>query len=183
MTVKQSTERLVGTIHSWRLAPTMMVPLLVAAATISCNNSDPDSVPELGRSTPNRATVNEAAAEIKKLGGEITFDKDSPDKQVVSVGIYKIEGADAALEHIGKLTSLKELAVTSTQVTNAGLVHLKGLTNLQVLYLDTPKVTDTGLMHLEGLTDLESLGLESPLVTDAGLAHLKGLTSACPKSQ
>ena len=122
---------------------------------------------------------NEAVAEIEKLGGQVTFDGDSPDKQVVKVVLDDVEDANAALEHVRKLTGLKELNLFGNTLTDAGLVHLKGLTSLQELWLDGTQVTDAGLMHLKRLTSLEGLHLENTQVTDAGVHDLQKALPNC----
>jgi Leucine-rich repeat (LRR) protein len=51
-------------------------------------------------------------------------------------------------------TSLSELSLSETRVTDAGLAHLRGLKGLTELWLDHTPVTDAGLAHLKGLTNL-----------------------------
>ena len=80
---------------------------------------------------------------------------------------------DAALEQVGRLTELRELALSGPAVSDAGLAHLKGLTKLFELSLDGTQVTDAGLAHLKGLTDLSKLSLVGTQVTDAGVAELQ----------
>ncbi len=85
---------------------------------------------------------------------------------------------DATLELVGQLSRLDSLRLTGTAVTDAGLVHLKGLTSLRDLQLGNTQITDAaGLAHLKGLTALRQLLLFNTPVTDAGLDHLKDLTS------
>jgi len=50
------------------------------------------------------------------------------------------------------LTTLRQLELMQTNVTDAGLVHLKGLTELQRLNLYATQVTDAGLVNLTALT-------------------------------
>jgi hypothetical protein len=47
------------------------------------------------------------------------------------------------------------------------------LTSLQELFLDGTAVTDGGLVHLHGLTRLNMLRLTNTKVTDAGVAELQ----------
>jgi hypothetical protein len=84
---------------------------------------------------------------------------------------------DAGLAHLKGLTGLQYLDLSCTQVTDAGLAHLKGLTGLQYLDLSCTQVTGAGMVHLRGLTALQELDLPVTRVTDPGLAHLKGLTA------
>ena len=53
------------------------------------------------------------------------------------------------MEHLKGLTSLQELYVHHTQVTDAGLVHLRGLTSLQELYVYHTQVSDEGVTELK----------------------------------
>lgn len=84
---------------------------------------------------------------------------------------------DAGLEHVKRLTNLKSLDLTQTNVTDAGLEHLEGLTNLQTLNLWDTQVTDAGVVHLRKLTSLEDLCLGHTQLAGPGLKHLRGLTS------
>ena len=83
---------------------------------------------------------------------------------------------DAGLAHLRGLTGLSELRLEDTPVTDAGLAHLRGLTGLTELWLDHTPVTDAGLEHLKGLTNLTYLHLSHTQITGSGLVHLKGLT-------
>jgi hypothetical protein len=47
------------------------------------------------------------------------------------------------------LTSLQELRLENTQVTDAGLAHLKGLTSLVALSLSNTQVTDAGVADIQ----------------------------------
>jgi hypothetical protein len=91
--------------------------------------------------------------------------------------LWEIDGLDdAALAHIGKVTTLRELELGDAQITSAGLKHLRGLRELTFLGLGwTKEVTDTGLPELAALSKLEVLVLSGTKVTDAGLSHLAKL--------
>ena len=106
---------------------------------------------------------------------------------------------DAGLEHISKLSGLRELSLEDTGITGVGLAylerlsdlttldfsetpvgdraleHLRGMNKLQILNLSATAVTDSGLEHLARLTALEILRLNRTLVTGAGLEHVAGL--------
>ena len=83
---------------------------------------------------------------------------------------------DAWLEHIGKLTRLKELDLENSRVSDACLVRLQGLTRLRTLNLAGTWVMDSGLCVVRKLTRLEVLDLSSTRVSDLGLESLEGLT-------
>lgn len=90
-----------------------------------------------------------------------------PDKEVSSY----------LLSQLGLLSSVEDLRLYDTQVTDAGLGYLRGLTNLERLILCNTHVTDAGLVHLRKLTKLKDLSLVRTGVTDAGIEHLKGLSN------
>jgi internalin A len=96
-----------------------------------------------------------AIAKIKKLGGRVSFDRQSSEAhgiqtgQVIDVGFIGTQVTDAELEHLKVLTSLYYLHLDGTQVTDAGLEHLKGLTSLKTLYLSGTQVTDAGVSELK----------------------------------
>lgn len=121
-------------------------------------------------------TKEQAIAAIKKLGGSVTVDEETPGKPVVKVYLRGTKVTDTDLVYLKGLTNLRQLSLYDTNVTDAGLVHLKGLTKLRTLSLSDTKVTDAGLVHLKGLTKIENLDLSGTQVTDSGLMRLKGLT-------
>ena len=82
---------------------------------------------------------------------------------------------DTGLVHLRGLTSLERLLLGKTHITDAGLVHLKDLCTLKHLCLHDTGISDAGLAQLQGLTSLETLCLANTNITDAGLAHLQGL--------
>lgn len=120
-------------------------------------------------------------------------------KNLETLYLYHPQGrtTDAAMKHIGRLTKLKVLRMSSTQVTDAGLIHLASLENLREIWLPR-RVTDAGLLHLRGFRHLEYLWMTPEMtdngvaalhahphlrilwlpytITDAGLAHLRALS-------
>ncbi|CAI5458033.1 unnamed protein product [Closterium sp. Yama58-4] len=83
---------------------------------------------------------------------------------------------DNALEGIGSASSLTNLDITNTKVTDAGLLQLVDVVSLKLLILDCKGVTNAGMEHVGKLTNLETLSLEGTAVTDAGLKPLTALT-------
>ena len=129
---------------------------------------------EPANTEPGKSMPDEAIAAIKKLGGKVTVDGNNAAIKV-RLGYSKI--TDAELEHLKRLTELKELLLNNTDITDAGLVHLKKLPNLELLIIRKTKITDAGLVHLNGLTKLQGLGFTNTNVTDAGLVHIESLTN------
>lgn len=73
-------------------------------------------------------------------------------------------------------TTLRNLILDETPISDTGLVHLQELIGLQFLSLYGTRVTDAGLVHLHGLKSLRELYLSGAQITDAGLAEVKNLT-------
>jgi hypothetical protein len=131
---------------------------------------------------------------LRKLLGDDFF------SDVVCVFLDDCPDGDAAIEHLGGLTTLQALRLRGrvdtnaglarrdemrqladswrdrTDVTDADLARLKELWEHQAVWLDVSEVTNAGLARLGGFTRLQQLILSSTKVTDAGLAHLSGLT-------
>jgi Leucine-rich repeat (LRR) protein len=127
------------------------------------------------RAQDRKAAQERAIAEIKKMGGKVEVDTQSPDITVLGVNLKHTKVMDASLEHLKELTKLQILYLKDTQVTDNGMVYLKGLTNIEALELGRTRVTDKGLEHLKGFIRLQRLDLAGTQVTDKGLEHLKGL--------
>ncbi len=88
---------------------------------------------------------------------------------------------DVGLQHLGKITALKGLDLSSTRITDAGLRHLAQLPALEWLFLEDTQTNGSGLLHLSGHANLSALYLSHSNVNDSGLqacanfARLKGL--------
>jgi hypothetical protein len=80
---------------------------------------------------------------------------------------------DVDLEQIGRLHRLRKLMLHETPITSAGLAHLRNLGELRNLDLSFTAISDEGLRHLAALKKLERLGLAETSVTDAGIADLQ----------
>jgi hypothetical protein len=84
--------------------------------------------------------------------------------------------SDAGLEHLGKLTRLRELRLAGDQISDRGLAHLARNTDLRTLILDGTRVTVAGIARRPFAADLELLALAGETVNDATLAGLDALT-------
>ena len=115
--------------------PMRFTPIHLLLVGLIGSNAIAQSAKPATNNTPN-VSHSAAIAAIKKLGGSVKIDTESPDRPVIRVD----------LDGYGK-------------VTDADLVYLKELTSLERLYLSSSKITDVGLVHLKGLTNLVSLGL------------------------
>lgn len=83
---------------------------------------------------------------------------------------------DESMAQLGRLTSLRWLALWGTGISDAGVENLRPLTQLRSLMLGNTKITDKSLEVVKGFDRLESLQLENTLITDDGLANLSALT-------
>ena len=120
--------------------------------------------------------VEDAAAEIEKLGGRCDVDGKG---QVRTVSLKGPRFTDAMAEHLRGLTGLERLYLVKTQVGDSGLAHLKGLTDLERLCLGGTQVTDAGLEHLKELTGLRRLDLRATQVGDVGADELSKALPNC----
>jgi hypothetical protein len=85
---------------------------------------------------------------------------------------------DAALARLGVLSRLEHLdLVGGKSQTDAGLAQLRGLDRLEFLSIEADGVKGSGLAFLSGLRRLEGLYLRFVTPSDDDLAHLAGLTS------
>jgi serine/threonine protein kinase/Leucine-rich repeat (LRR) protein len=81
---------------------------------------------------------------------------------------------DDGLAHVKKMPHLKELGlVDNRHVTGTGIAQLHELTSLRNLNLAGTRLTDKDLPHLKRLTDLTFLNLERTNLTKAGVEELR----------
>ncbi|MEX2286423.1 MAG: DUF1501 domain-containing protein [Planctomycetaceae bacterium] len=99
-----------------------------------------------------------------------------PRGNIVAIDVAGTEFGDAELQHLGSVTTLKELHLAATRVTDAGMVFVGQLSNLERLYLAKCDVGDAGLAHVAKLTRLQAINLYGTKLTTAGLVHLAGLS-------
>jgi hypothetical protein len=81
----------------------------------------------------------------------------------------------AALETIGRMTTLRSLMLHNTSIDDGSLGALRALSRLTMLDVHDTQITDAWLEHIGALTGLESLRLGQTRVTDAGVEHLANL--------
>lgn len=86
---------------------------------------------------------------------------------------------DQDLKEIGTRSTLTELYIYESRITDSGLKHLAGLVNLKVLELHAPAVTDAGLEQLTGLKNLLVLKLGETQVTRAGVERFQRALPQC----
>lgn len=82
---------------------------------------------------------------------------------------------DNALKSLAASKSLEFIDLSKTEITGKGLALLAGMPNLKTLWLDGTTITNADLPLLAELPALESLHLSDTWITDEGLYHLKGI--------
>ena len=145
-------------------------------------------IPVLGarmdRARKNRervATIDEAVAEIKRLGGRI---ESKYATRRSATWLEKLLGDPGDLENPVRVLKVRRVTfIGGYNLTDAGLSHLRGflkrLANLKELFLAETDVTDAGLEYLQGLTPLRYLDVSETKVTDAGVEKLQQALPNC----
>ncbi|REJ92461.1 MAG: hypothetical protein DWQ29_04705 [Planctomycetota bacterium] len=132
--------------------------------------------PPFARGKSRIAWKEDPVAELKDIGARFKLNDDG-EVQCVYLDNCTWFDDESGLHHLPELTSLEELWLKKTQVTDAGLTHIKVLPNLNRLGLAGTRVTDRGLEQLQELPGLKALDLSQTRVTDAGLATLSRVTT------
>ncbi len=113
------------------------------------------------------------AATSAFLGG--TIEKDAKGRAtVVNLRSSWIEDSD--LLELARLTTVSDLDLSETRITDIGFQALKtlpGVTRVNLYY--TEQIGDGALAAMKGWKQLRSLNLRGTKVTDAGLVQLAGL--------
>ena len=86
---------------------------------------------------------------------------------------------DADLAPVGRLTGLKSLDLSNTEVTDAGVAKLKTLAALEDLDLRWTHVTDGALVQLDSLRNLKGLFLLKAHITKQGLLRFYRFHPKC----
>ncbi|KAL4222612.1 hypothetical protein ACF0H5_018653 [Mactra antiquata] len=68
---------------------------------------------------------------------------------------------DEAMEHVGKITSLKKLILSNTKITDVGMLFIAELKQLQVLDVDRTLITDDSSQVIGALSNLCELSMAS----------------------
>ena len=84
---------------------------------------------------------------------------------------------DADLMEIGRLSRLERLSISSSPISDDGLKNLRGLTSLRQLFLHGTSISDEALSQPAGPVAPELLTLVDTKITDTGLTHLRNLHS------
>jgi len=99
---------------------------------------------------PQAQRQQEAAAEIKKLGGKVIWWAEAigePGYQkVLAAELTGPQVTDAALEHLRYLHGLRSVDLSNSAITDAGLETLCPIDSLSSIDVTDTKVTDVGVM-------------------------------------
>ena len=86
--------------------------------------------------------------------------------------------SDTGLKQIAAMTQLRMLKLSyNSDLSDDGLSFLVGMTELRELDLSNTKISDGALIHLKGMANLQTLNLSNTLVTNAGLENLPRITN------
>ena len=88
-------------------------------------------------------------------------------------------GGTGTLAPLGKLNTVKTLAITNSTIGDDEVTILTTLTGLQELNLYGTNITDRGLLRLARLRKLSNLIVTNSKVTEAGAAKFKELRPDC----
>ena len=151
------------------LAERVMPPRVFSVSLRDTAATDRDL--ELLRSLPHIRNLDLARTNITDKGLEIV----GRQSQLRSLTLLGPKFGDDGVSHLRHLR-LERLSLWKTTVTDRGVRHLREMTTLQNLVLDETRITDGALEDVGQLTNLEEwLGLTHTQVTDAGLVHLTRL--------
>jgi hypothetical protein len=174
----------------------LAVSFLIAATPVLASGPPTGAISQV--EGPDLKQQRVLAEYIKGLGGSVVVKQRGFYTPIVGVFLPG-PVTDAQLRPLRRLTTVEDLCLFLSHITNQGLKTVAKLTALRTLYLSacygiddeglrhlpttlstlrlavTP-VTDNGLQHLKRMTRLQSLTLNSTNITDAGLAHVAHLT-------
>jgi hypothetical protein len=139
---------------------------LVSGCSNSPSNGSSDDKPLFEpKDHPDLADdEKEPVAEIEKVGGEVEIDSGRVAEVHLS-GITDKGRVNAALAHTAKLNSVRKLYLDTAAVDDGTLELVGEITSLEELNLDGTQVTDAGLRHLHGLKNLKLIFLRRTKVT------------------
>jgi hypothetical protein len=142
-----------------------LVWLVLAAAIVAGGCGSRNEPSTLDRSAARgqaagAAGERQAIDALKELGANVALDEQG------RANVLRLTGpeiTDAELEHVAKLTELRDLYLEATKVTEAGLVQLEPLSKLEKLHCVAPSMPGLRAANsLKSPTQLEFV--ETPLV-------------------
>lgn len=94
---------------------------------------------------------------------------------IVTVDWHHKKIHDEDMQLLREVTTLEELYVPATRISNAGIEVVADLPRLKRLAVWRTKLTDRGLETIGKLKNLEALDIHATEVTEKGFRHLRGL--------
>lgn len=121
----------------------------------------------------------DAVAKIEALGGQVKRYSALPGQPIVSVDLSEVRKLkDEDMKLLSSLSTLQELHLHGTTITDEGLKQIAGLTNLTYLGLiGVANISDAGMKSLVDMQKLEELRIGNTNIGDAGLKELAKLKS------
>jgi hypothetical protein len=150
--------------------------LAVVTATLAANGAFADEAED-------KAAAILSNSKSSGRYGELTRDTGKPGKPVIRVRLIRF-GSDDSLttgdvELLSAFKSLTALDLKGVRVGDELMKPLAKLTTLKELVLFESEVTDAGLMELAALKNLTSLSLQRTRVTAKGVAALQKALPKC----
>ena len=101
-------------------------------------------------------------------------------KSLTTLEMNHIRVANEHLQLLTNLTEVKNLDLSSTQISDDGLAHLKAFKSLEALALRAnKKITNKGIPALTQLTTLKTLNVRSTKINAAGFEEIKKALPNC----
>ena len=104
---------------------------------------------------------------LEKTGGSIGVNE-----QIVRQLSLGTAATDSELGSYTYLTTVTELSLANTQITDKGLSHLQNFQALKSLDLSNTKITDAGLEELKDLENLEHLSIAGTRISPSKIPEL-----------
>ena len=131
----------------------------------------------------NIASANEdeqLVASIQKIGGKITRDRTKANS-IVEINLQSTPFTDEMVDNLIQLKNLISLDLRDTKISNSGLKSVGKLFSLKKLALGSSngaisEITDVGKKELLPLKNLSELILKCTLVTDSGAMTISNLS-------
>lgn len=101
----------------------------------------------------------------------------NPDQSLKVLKLDKCDADDSLLPWIGKQTSLVELSLVQTKITDDGVTHLAPLKNLKKLRIGSNGITDKSAVSLGQLSALEDLDVSNTALGNDAMKEIGKLTN------
>lgn len=151
--------------------------IFVVSMIIACKSSESDKILKFYMEKGLMWERNWAKEGGYTLG--LTSLNEEKFKYIKWEDIYKINkvyyvkidypATDDIIEKISKLKEVKELFITSDNITDKSMEYISRMGTVEEIRLENKRITDAGLEHLKKLKRLKKLKLVLPQMTEEGL--------------